>query len=174
MGLYGKDLYVAFRGTEIEKPGDILTDLDIAMVSDETWSNVDIKFHKGFLERAKDCLEDNLISKITEFNPKRVIFTGHSMGAAISALIYINFVKEQEKGQLPYELYNVTFGCPMFGNQALKNYIFQHGVQFGKMYHFVKKQDIVPGKVIIHKSRGEQCLWHRNQDLDWFLAGWQY
>ena len=174
MGLFGKDLYVAFRGTEVKEPGDVLTDLDIAMVSDKTWSDVEIKFHKGFFERAKDCIKDNLICKIAEFNPKRVIFTGHSLGAAISALIYINLVKEQEQLQLPYELYNVTFGCPMFGNLALKNYIYQHGVQFGKMYHFVKKQDIVPGKVIIHKSRSEQCLWDKNEDLGWFWAGWQY
>ena len=32
----------------------------------------------------------------------------------------------------------------------------------------------MPGKVIIHKSCGEQFLWNRNWDLDWFWASWQY
>ena len=30
------------------------------------------------------------------------------------------------------------------------------------------------GKVIIHKSCGEQFLWNWSWDLGWFWAGWQY
>ena len=31
-----------------------------------------------------------------------------------------------------------------------------------------------PIKVIIHKSRSQQTLWHRYWDLGWFWVGWQY
>ena len=35
----------------------------------------------------------------------------------------------------------------MFGNKALKQYMANQEKQFGKMYHFVKEGDIVPGNL---------------------------
>ena len=76
---------VLFLGTFDVK--DMLDDLSIEMVNDEDfWSDCqDVKFHSGFLNRAKEGIK---LVKATlsslEKKPKKIIFCGHSLGAAIS------------------------------------------------------------------------------------------
>ena len=76
---------VLFLGTFDVK--DMLDDLSIEMVNDEDfWSDCqDIKFHSGFLNRAKEGIK---LVKATlsslETKPKKIILCGHSLGAAIS------------------------------------------------------------------------------------------
>ena len=48
---------------------------------------------------------------------------------------------------MAFDLCNITFACPMFGNKALKQYMANQEKQFHKMYHFVKEGDIVPGNL---------------------------
>jgi len=143
-----RDLYIAFRGTNVNDYEDILTDIEITQVADESWALDDIKFHGGFLKRSKLCIgneKQGILAKIDEFGykPNRVILTGYSLGAAVSALVYIQLSKKQ--AELEWDLCNITFACPMFGNKALKQYMANQEKQFDKMYHFVKEGDIIPG-----------------------------
>ena len=76
------------------------------MVADESWALDDIKFHGGFLERSKLCIgneKQGILAKIDEFGykPNRVILTGHSLGAAVSALVYIQLSKKQANLYIP-------------------------------------------------------------------------
>ena len=74
--------------------------------------------------------------------PTTIVFCGHSLGAAISALTYMIMAKKFGK---KYEFYNITFALPMFGNMALKSWFDENKEKLGNhMYHFVKADDIVP------------------------------
>ena len=73
----------------------------------------------------------------------RILF--HVIGAAVSALVYIQLARKQEELKLSYEICNVTFACPLFGNKALKSYVDNDAKLFGNMFHFIKEGDIVPG-----------------------------
>ena len=48
---------------------------------------------------------------------------------------------------MAFDLCNITFACPMFGNKALKQYMANQEKQYDQMYHFVKEGDIVPGNL---------------------------
>ena len=67
-------------------------------------------------------------------------------GAAVSALVYIQLIKKQQELKLPYDICNVTFACPLFGNKALKTHV-DENKQFENMFHFIKEGDIVPGNI---------------------------
>ena len=80
--------------------------MEITMVADESWALDDIKFHGGFLKRSKLCIgneKQGILAKIDEFGykPNRVILTGHSLGAAVSALVYIQLSKKQANLYIP-------------------------------------------------------------------------
>ena len=82
------------------------------------------------MERSQVCIYNNgsnqdIISRIMDWDktnpPKTVILTGHSLGAAVSALTYIQLVKNHHDMGLNF--INLSFGCPMFGNIDLRNWV---------------------------------------------------
>ena len=92
-----------------------------------------------------------------EYKPNKIIICGHSLGAAVSALVYI-LLSESEEMKEKYELYNMTFALPLFGNLTLRDYLEQNnsvGNLTSNMYHFVIAEDIVPALLYINKSYGE-------------------
>ena len=88
------------------------------------------------------------MNKIQERKPKRIITTGHSLGAATSSMVHIMLVLKLQKSKS--ECQNIGFATPLFGNLDLKKAILAHPEpRLRNMYHFINCDDIVPAVSII-------------------------
>jgi triacylglycerol lipase len=101
--LDGSMTIVAFRGTQPDSPPDLLTDMRFLPVS---WDGPG-KVHEGFL-RAYESLSPSIEEWLGSEPPRRLAVTGHSLGAAMAALMAV-------RSRDP-EVELVTFGCPLVGN----------------------------------------------------------
>lgn len=111
---------VAFRGTEPDDPSDLFTDADFRQVSWAFEKNPPMgKVHKGFA----DALlygdnGNNILNKVvgrlgTSMPEKRVLLTGHSLGAALATLA-ASWMPDAS-------LY--TFGSPRVGDNDFAEYM---------------------------------------------------
>lgn len=152
-------MYIAFKGSGLEKREDLddwLVNLtlklhDFKLKEDPGFSP---KVHTGFYQRAKKWIDDEqIMKKIKEWNPKRIITTGHSLGAAISSMVHILLVLWQDQAMKNVELQNIAFASPLFGNLDLKRAILKHpDLRLRNMYHFVNCDDIIPAVTIIEET----------------------
>ena len=72
---------------------DILSDLDIQLVNDKSFP-IEAKFHKGFYERAQKFLAEFKMEERKYPNLEKIVLTGHSLGAALSAVTQILLVQQ--------------------------------------------------------------------------------
>ncbi|RYC90821.1 hypothetical protein BFJ63_vAg6438 [Fusarium oxysporum f. sp. narcissi] len=92
----------------------------------------DLKAHSGFLNsaRALDSIVTNLVNKYLESFPEmsekkpHVLFTGHSAGGAVSQLLYLRHMSDQNLNQSA-RFSCVTFGAPPCLTQHVDLDIFQ-------------------------------------------------
>ncbi|PKA66783.1 hypothetical protein AXF42_Ash003439 [Apostasia shenzhenica] len=80
-----------------------------------------------------------------EVNDKEVIFTGHSIGGSLAALVTLNFLCSSMSltSFEPSSLLCVTFGSPLLGNEALSQVILRERWT-GKFCHVVSQHDFLP------------------------------
>jgi triacylglycerol lipase len=124
----GTMAYVSFRGTESFR--DLLSDIKFRKVKYPNGGMV----HRGFYEAARSVL--NPINRVILSlpTPRRIIFTGHSLGAAL-ALICADLLPLN-----PGAVY--LFGCPrVFGKDAALGYNERLG---SKTIRYVNNNDIIP------------------------------
>tara|TARA_R110002074_G_scaffold25215_1_gene74914 strand:- start:4627 stop:5382 length:756 start_codon:yes stop_codon:yes gene_type:complete len=119
---------IALRGTEPTKVKDMLADI-------KAWpseSDTDGKVHAGFKAEI-DKLYPALVKWLKPKSKKKLIITGHSLGAAMATIL-----ASRLKPTTP-DLVLYTFGCPRVGNR-------EWGVQFDDIeaYRFVNTNDIIP------------------------------
>lgn len=108
------NMFVVFRGTQSFT--DVKTDVRVNLVYSETFEGC---LHSGF-NASFEVLKDDVYSKIVSLNKDnnyKIIFTGHSYGAALASLmfIYINkkiIINNNNNNKLTSGL--ITFGCPAF------------------------------------------------------------
>lgn len=93
---------LSFRGTDAADPSDLTDDADALP---ETWIGRG-KVHSGFY-RALAEVWDQIKAALPEVSGSKVLFTGHSLGAAMATLA--------ASLQPPASLY--TFGSPRVGNE---------------------------------------------------------
>ena len=86
-----------------------------------------------------------------EWEPERMITTGHSLGAATSSIVHILLVLNSQSEEMrSLEYHNIAFATPLFGNLDLKKAILAHpDPRLKNMYHFINCDDIVPAVAII-------------------------
>ena len=142
-------LYISFRGSKALD--DWLVNLDVKPC-DFSSLGPNSKVHTGFFKRAQSWV--NLImDKIEEleWEPKRMITTGHSLGAATSSIVHILLVLNSQSEEMrSLEYHNIAFATPLFGNLDLKKAILAHSdSRLKNMYHFINCDDIVPAVAII-------------------------
>lgn len=128
------DIYVVFRGTEHER--DIIADLDVRTVSVPEWDQ-SIRVHAGFYRQfisLKNILWKELQEK--EKTAKRIIFCGHSLGAAVATIASLAYAKESP---------NKRVECYTIGSPRVGNYIFakEFAKQVAQYYRVFNKNDPV-------------------------------
>ena len=131
-----KLLIVAFRGTKTMN--DFLTDIKVyRKINDITGS-----FHSGIYQQSEKIPVDFFVEKIK--NGYKVIFTGHSLGAAIAGMITIRVLYDQQfQGQeeLMKNVLCIGFGSPAFFDDIFRNEVEK---KFKKNFHFyINENDIV-------------------------------
>jgi hypothetical protein len=119
----GKLAVVSFRGTDIKDKRDLYYDVDAVL---ETWNGPG-KVHKGFAS-ALEVVRSGLEEAIREVGKCRLLYTGHSLGAAMATLM-------AGVGR-PGTLY--TFGCPRVGDAA-----FVEALKDIKSYRYMDCCDVV-------------------------------
>ena len=133
-----------------------LNDFTLESVANSGSQDFSPKVHTGFHERAKEWINDpnkQIMNKIKEWKPKRIVTTGHSLGAATSSIAHILLVLSQDEEMKNVEFQNMAFASPLFGNLDLKKAILSHpDLRLRNMYHFVNCDDIVPAVTIIEET----------------------
>ena len=108
--LDGELAILAFRGTQADRPEDLITDL----TAWRTRFPKGGKVHTGFWE-AYRSLHEPIEAWLGEARPRRLVVTGHSLGAAMATLM----AALHEQAEL------ISFGCPLVGNR-------EFGERFGR------------------------------------------
>jgi triacylglycerol lipase len=131
-------IIVAFRGTEIMKIADVITDKKLWQ-TETGIASLSGKVHAGF-KGALHEVWDSMIKTLKEFQNKQqtVWFCGHSLGAALATLAVAEYVGN-EGGRIN-GLY--TIGQPRVGNSKFAG---EFDSKVGKScFRFVNNNDVVP------------------------------
>ena len=134
-------VYVAFRGTADFE--DVLVDFEFWLKEAER-NPLPGSFHSGFLERSEIFpLETFLSSKFIQ--NKTILTCGHSLGGAISSIIYSELVIQRKRhGDMLFSnACNITFGAPFFADLDFREHLTSIEPK-PEMYHIVVKNDPVP------------------------------
>ena len=134
-------VYIAFRGTKDFE--DLLVDFSFWL--QEAQRNPSSgSFHSGFLEKAELFpLRELFLSNFIE--NKTLVFCGHSLGGAVSSIIYTELVilRHRLGNTMFSDVSNITFGAPLFADTDFREYLTSISTNL-EMYHFVVKNDPVP------------------------------
>ena len=152
----GDTLYVGFRGSANEMDWEDNSCFSLVGFAGDNDAE---KVHEGFKRRAADIMA-NLLANLPSELPNKIVFTGHSLGAAISQVVYMKFqqavMEHRNLTALNCEVLNVTFATPLVGNINLRNTLMPERKNLAKnMFHFVLKEDIVPS-VLFYKHAYER------------------
>ena len=121
-----KIMVLAFRGTEVKEPRDILTDLNAKFYNDDKG----IKIHNGF-NKAFELVKQEVIDVVGKIENFSLYVTGHSLGGAL-ALIATKTLNSDNLAAC------YTFGSPRVGNEEFDDEIKP------PIYRVVNAFDILP------------------------------
>jgi triacylglycerol lipase len=133
---------VAFRGSELTPRAD--DPRDYSEIIKDWVRNFDIhtddfggaRIHRGFAEGVEQLWRQTQFDElIAELSPRKIWFTGHSLGAALATVAAARVIAEG--GRLD-GLY--TFGSPRVGDEAFGRMLAEKGPT---CYRFVNRQDVV-------------------------------
>jgi len=160
VGFYGKTVVVAFRGTTDLR--NWITNLNVAHNSPYP-GVVNATVHTGFLEAydgVKESVRSEVMSLISAVSANRIVFTGHSLGAALATLTAADLAPSLK---IPISMYN--YGSPRVGNQVFSDY-------FTKLVpntiRVTNRKDIVPHLPV------QQMGYHHVQEEVWFDTATHY
>jgi Lipase (class 3) len=147
-GAEGRMAVVAFRGTDIKDPTNICFDADFEF---RDWPRGG-RVHQGFAEGLDEVLS-RLDPAIQALGTCRLLYTGHSLGAALATLL--------ASWRPPTVLY--TFGSPRVGDQA-----FADTVNDVEHYRYQDCCDLVtriPLETMHYVHVGKLCYIDRNRRI---------
>jgi predicted lipase len=158
IGYVGNTAYVVFRGTEVDNIENWCTDIDAIQI---TYPLGDGEVHQGFYN-AWLSIKSQVQIGIDEILPgiTNVIFTGHSLGAALAAFAVLE-VGTGLNFDYGVSISVYTFGEPRVGNQQFAGY---WDSQISASYRIVNNNDIVPHLPFI--SLG---FWHTTMEY-WYTG----
>ena len=115
---------MAVRGTVKTNISDIATDLNI--IQDKiNHPEIEGSVHSGFLNRSLEIPIDFFLDKLID-DDYQLIFTGHSLGAAVAALLTVRVLFNDKvfgKQQLENRVLFIGFGSPTVGDKEFANCI---------------------------------------------------
>ena len=109
---------LAFRGTESNKPEDILTD---ALATSEAWDPQNPargKVHRGFKQVYALVAED--IRRVLAKLGGQLLITGHSLGAGLATVAAADLADQARAAGRTLAAELITFGSPLVGDTAFK------------------------------------------------------
>lgn len=143
----------AFRGTEPDSWRNWLLDFDVFFTQflpdNPEYQNV--KVHAGFLNghyALRPRMRAALAKAFLDAKPSAIMFSGHSLGAAIATLAALDLEFSPDPAididNVDVSLY--TFGSPRVGNPAFAQLFQQDSIlgRSGRAYRVVHGEDIVP------------------------------
>lgn len=133
VGYDDSHLIIAFRGTEPSQVSDWITDLRCACIRHE-FGRVHAGFAGAFASIARDVR-----SIIREHADKRIICTGHSLGAALATVCAADVIKRSYHTLQSRQLL-VTFGSPRVGNHSFASIVSRNVIS----RRYVNNNDVVP------------------------------
>jgi hypothetical protein len=104
--------------------------------------------HSGFFLRSEEISIDYFLNKILKHDYK-VVFTGHSLGAAVAALVAIKLIFHEdvcENSKIRKNIFFFGFGCPAIGNSKFCSDIDE--ICKSNFHFYVNEDDYVPTKTI--------------------------
>jgi hypothetical protein len=146
-----ENLIISFSG--LSNKLDILTCLNYLLIFD---TDLNCYIHNGFNNILKSIIDEvQLIIDIK--NKKNIIFTGHSLGAAIAKLccLYINKLKLKN-----YSC--ITFACPLIGNQSFAD---QFNIYVKDSYNFLCQNDFVINIPLFRECNHNNCFMIKTDEI---------
>ena len=132
-----KRLIIGFRGTSSWQ--DFLVDLNLI-------GNIEGcagRFHSGIYKRSKKIPIEHFIDKLINENENyEIMFTGHSLGAAIASLVTVRVLTHKAVFELhSKKIKFIGFGSPLVACANFKKFIEKHKEQF---HFYANENDFVP------------------------------
>ncbi|MGH9722552.1 MAG: lipase family protein [Bryobacteraceae bacterium] len=115
---------VSFRGTQLDDPRDIITDLNFALTDSGQGGLAHTGFREALDERSigGPALWDKIVAHLRQVRTTQPVwFTGHSLGAALATLAADRFGQAQGL---------CTYGSPRVGDPAFVAQCVPQGVRF--------------------------------------------
>eukprot|EP00931_Biecheleriopsis_adriatica_P053683 TRINITY_DN31492_c0_g1_i2.p1 TRINITY_DN31492_c0_g1~~TRINITY_DN31492_c0_g1_i2.p1 ORF type:complete len:1067 (-),score=185.57 TRINITY_DN31492_c0_g1_i2:126-3326(-) len=131
-------LLVAFAGTH--QKGDWKTNFQLLPESSELFGG---SVHAGFLRRCEEVKFQFIRRIAVEFQCDRIIFTGHSLGGAISHLSCLRALRMEEFKQLKVKICSCAFAAPLVACAQVCSDIDRQGWTSNFM-NFINMGDPVP------------------------------
>jgi hypothetical protein len=155
-------IIVSFRGTVLTSIQNWITDLTFAKLS--PYPNLpNVQVHKGFYD-AYINISDQVRSELQNLRKLNasapIILTGHSLGAALSAIGGVDLTLNNFKN-----LYSYTFGLPRVGDQNFADFF---AANVGGRYRAVNQLDPVPHLPprIFNFRHPAYEVWFQNDDIN--------
>lgn len=155
---------VAVQGTQIfTNPIGIITDIDLLQIKTDLCLSSNLNdgclIHKGFFGAFEDAASVVVpaVKAAAQAHPDfRVVVTGHSLGAAVSALLgaalrntgltvdIVSHISEMIILNLADKTTQYTFGQPKLGNADISNFIQDQAPSQGNNFRVTHFNDVVP------------------------------
>ena len=114
---------VVFRGTGTNKIQWTFTDMvtNFMFMPEPILPNSSSpKGHRGFVNSLNSVYDSVVAHLKPSFGKKRLIFTGHSLGASLASLLVYRLTKEYE--ELKSSITLITFACPPTGSEEFSEH----------------------------------------------------
>ncbi len=151
-------IVIAFRGTEMRKMQDWMTDLKAGLTPESGG-----KAHKGF-KTAIDHIWEPLLVTILKFRTQNqpIFLTGHSLGAALATITSLRLMKAKQSVAGLY-----TYGSPRVGNRDFRTEF--NALLLDRAFRFINDEDGVtrlPMKMLGYCHVGQKCRFDRSGQLE--------
>ena len=164
---YSDSLFIAFRGS-----ANIQNWIDNIQISKITpYNDTSIGVSKGFYKAynsIKPDLFNNLPSLVDKHNTRRILITGHSLGAALATLMAYDIATMFPTYELSYV---VNFGSPRVGNSAFSTSFNSFSSSFTH-YRITHYYDIVPHvpEEFLGYEHVSNEIWYDEENTDFIIC----